>query len=113
MGSTFYPSRSKRTNLSNIPNPVTASLDACLCISVIIWPEYYFLTLEAMRTRLITIILIGITIGFLLGMGVITFARAIIDGDDPKLPIAFTVFMLLLGGGLIWYVVKSDRPNNF
>ena len=62
-----------------------------------------------MRVRVITVIVIGLTIGFLLGMGVITFLRAIIDGDDPSLSIAFTVLVLFMAGALIWYVAKTAR----
>ena len=62
-----------------------------------------------MRTRVFTVIIIGMTIGFLLGMGVITFLQAIINGDDPKLSIAFTVFVLVMAGVLVWYVAKTTR----
>jgi hypothetical protein len=62
-----------------------------------------------MRTRVFTVIIIGMTIGFLLGMGVITFLQAIIDGDDPKLSIAFTVFVLVMAGALVWHVAKTTR----
>ena len=61
--------------------------------------------------RIITIIVIGITIGFLLGMGGLTFLRALIAGDDPKLYIAFTVFVLCMAGGLIWYVSRTTQSN--
>jgi hypothetical protein len=64
-----------------------------------------------MQTRIITVILIGITIGFLLGMGVVTFLRAIIDGDNPKLYVAFTIFVLLMAGGLVWYVARTFQTN--
>lgn len=62
-----------------------------------------------MRTRVFTVIAIGMTIGFLLGMGVITSLRAIINGDDAKLSIAFTALVLFMAGALIWYVAKTTR----
>ena len=60
-----------------------------------------------MRTRIFTIILVGMTIGFLLGMAVVILLRAVVDGDDPKLSIAFTVFVVFMAGFLLWYVAKS------
>jgi hypothetical protein len=60
-----------------------------------------------MRTRFIPIIAVGITIGFLLGMGVINFMRALVDGEDPKLSLSFTVSVALVAGGPVWYVVKT------
>ena len=63
------------------------------------------------QTRIITVIVIEITIGFLLGMAVVTFLRALIAGDDPKLYIAFTLFVLIMAGGLILYVTKTSQGN--
>ncbi len=59
-----------------------------------------------MRTRLITIIFVGITIGFLLALGVVAFLRAVLEGQDPALSLAFTALVLLMAGVLIWYVVR-------
>ena len=60
-----------------------------------------------MRTRVITIILVGIIIGFLLAMGVVAFLRAIMNGDNPGLSVAFTAMVLLLAGVFIWYIVRT------
>ena len=60
-----------------------------------------------MRTRVITIILVGIIIGFLLALGIVAFLRALIDGDNPGLSIAFTVFVVFLAALFIWYVVRT------
>ena len=54
-----------------------------------------------MRSRILTIIIAGMTIGFLLALGVISLLRALLDGEDPKLSIAFTIFMMFLAGSLI------------
>ena len=62
-----------------------------------------------MRTRVLTIIFVGMTIGFLLALGVIAFLRAVFQGEDVKLSIAFTVFILLLATSLIWYVIRATR----
>ena len=43
-----------------------------------------------MKTRVLTIISVGITIGFLLGMSVIALLRALLDGDSAELEISFT-----------------------
>ena len=61
------------------------------------------------RARIITIIIIGMTIGFLLALGVVASLRAVADGDDANLSIAFTVFVLFLAAVLIRYVVKASR----
>ena len=62
-----------------------------------------------MRTRIITIIVIGMAIGFLLALGVFAFLRAIFKGEDATLGIAFTVFVVFLAGAFIWYVVQATR----
>ena len=62
-----------------------------------------------MRTRLLSIISVGITIGFLLGMGVVALLRTAIDGENPQLEAAFTLMVLMMGGALIFYVVKTTR----
>ena len=62
-----------------------------------------------MRIRLLSIISIGITIGFLLGMGVVALLRAAIDGDMPELEVAFTIMVVMMGGALIYYVIKTTR----
>ncbi|MDE0720276.1 MAG: hypothetical protein OSB75_06940 [Dehalococcoidia bacterium] len=58
-----------------------------------------------MRTRILSIISIGITIGFLLGMGVVALLQSLLDGETPQLKTAFT----MMGGGLVYYVFKTIR----
>ena len=62
-----------------------------------------------MRTWVITIILIGMTIGFLLALGMVALLRAVIEGEDVKLSIGFTVLVVLLAGVLLGYIVKTTR----
>ena len=62
-----------------------------------------------MKTRLLSIISIGITIGFLLGLGVVAMLRAIIAGETPQLEVAFTALVAMTAGGLGYYVVRSVR----
>ena len=62
-----------------------------------------------MRTRILTIVYAGITIGFLLGMGVIALLRAMWDGDGTGLEVTFTMFVGLMAASLVWYVVKTMR----
>ena len=64
---------------------------------------------EEMRTRILSVISIGITIGFLLGMGVVALLRALLDGETPQLEVAFTIMVLMMGGGLVYYVFKTTR----
>ena len=60
-----------------------------------------------MRTRILTIISVGITVGFLLGMGVSALLRAFLEGGDSGLEMTFTALVALMVGVLITYVVKS------
>lgn len=60
-----------------------------------------------MRTRILTIISVGITVGFLLGMGVSALLRATLDGGDKGLELTFTALVMLMVGFLITYVYKS------
>ncbi|MCH2513704.1 MAG: hypothetical protein DSY78_09160 [Chloroflexi bacterium] len=62
-----------------------------------------------MRTQMLSIISIGITIGFLLGMGVVALLRSLLDGQTPGLEVAFMAMVVLMGGGLVYYVVKPVR----
>ncbi len=62
-----------------------------------------------MRTRVLSVISIGITIGFLLGMGIVALLRALLDGKTPQLEVAFTMMVLMMGGGLVYYVFKTVR----
>ena len=62
-----------------------------------------------MRTQILSIISIGITIGFLLGMGVVALLRSLIDGEIPELELAFVAMVVMMGGGLVYYVIKAVR----
>ena len=64
---------------------------------------------DDMRTRILSIISVGITIGFLLGMGVVALLRAAMDGETPELEVAFTLMVAMMAGALIYYVVKTTR----
>ena len=62
-----------------------------------------------MRTRILSIISIGITIGFLLGMGVVALLRSLLDCETLQLEAAFTMMVIMMGGGLVYYVFKTIR----
>ena len=62
-----------------------------------------------MRTRILSIVSIGITIGFLLGMGVVALLRSAMRGETPDLELAFTLMVAMMIGALIIYVVKTIR----
>jgi len=62
-----------------------------------------------MRIRILSIISVGITIGFLLGMGVVAVMRSVIDRETPGLEVAFTLMVVMMVGALVYYVVKSTR----
>ncbi len=62
-----------------------------------------------MRTRILTIVSVGITIGFLMGMGVVALLRAILDGNGKGVEITFTIFAGFMAASLVWYVVKTTR----
>lgn len=62
-----------------------------------------------MRVRILSIISVGMTIGFLLGMGVVALLRTAMDGDTPGLEVAFTLLVIMMGGALIFYVIKTTR----
>ena len=64
---------------------------------------------DDMRTRILSIISVGMTIGFLQGMGVVALWRTLIDGESPELEVAFTLMAVMMGGALIYYVVKTTR----
>jgi hypothetical protein len=60
-----------------------------------------------MKTKLISLISTGITIGFLMAMGVVALLRSVMDGQTPELELAFMVMVMMMGGGLIYYVSKN------
>ena len=62
-----------------------------------------------MRTRILSVIAIGITIGFLMGMGFVALLAAAIDGGTPGLEITFTIMCAMMGGALFFYVIKTIR----
>ena len=62
-----------------------------------------------MRIKILTIVYVGITIGFLLGMGVVSLLQAMMDGSGTGLEVTFTIFVSLMAASLVWYVVKTMR----
>ena len=62
-----------------------------------------------MRTRVLTIISVGITIGFLFGMSVVAMVRAFRDGQSAGLEISFTVLTGFMAAILLAYVAKTIR----
>lgn len=62
-----------------------------------------------MRTRMLTIISVGITIGFLLGMSVISLLRTIAGGDSAGLEISFTALTSVMAAMLVMYVIRTMR----
>ncbi len=64
---------------------------------------------SGMRTKILTIVSIGITIGFLLGMGVVALLLAVMDGKGTGLEVTFTMFVGLMAATLVWYVMKTTR----
>ena len=59
-----------------------------------------------LKTRILVIITEGMSVGFLLGMGVSAFLRAMIAGGDRGLEMTFTALVVLLAGILITYGLK-------
>ena len=62
-----------------------------------------------MRTRILSVIAIGITIGFLLGLGFVALLASVINGGTPELEIAFTLMVVMMGGSLFFYAFKTIR----
>ena len=62
-----------------------------------------------MRTRVLTIVSVGITIGLLLGMGLVSLLRVLWNGNLPGLEIAFTALAALMAAALLSYVVKTTH----
>ena len=62
-----------------------------------------------MRSKILTIIAVGITLGFLLGMAVVALLRAMIEGTDTGLEVAFTLLVAFMGAMLISYVVRTTQ----
>ncbi len=64
-----------------------------------------------LRTRILVIITVGISVGFLLGMGVSALLRAMVAGGDRGLELTFTALVVLMAGILITYGLKSIPEN--
>lgn len=62
-----------------------------------------------MQTRVLPVIFVGITIGFLLGMGTAALLRSLIAGHTPELEVAFMAMAVMMAGGLVFSVVKTAR----
>ena len=62
-----------------------------------------------MRTRVVTIIILGMTISFLLALGLVAILRALIEGEDSNGAITFTVFAVFLAKILLGDVTKVTR----
>lgn len=64
-----------------------------------------------LKTRVLVVITVGISVGFLLGMGVSALLRAMIAGGDRGLETTFTALVVLMAGILITYGLKSFPEN--
>lgn len=65
-----------------------------------------------LKTRILVIISVGISVGFLLGMGVSALLRAMIAGGDRGLEMTFTALVVLMAGILITYGLKFDHDSH-
>ena len=72
-----------------------------------------------LKTRILVIITLGMSVGFLLGMGVSALLRAMIAGGDRALEMTFTALVVLMAGILITYGLKfsphgraTEEPGN-
>ena len=59
-----------------------------------------------LKTKVLVIITVGISVGFLLGMGVSALLRAMIAGGDRGLEMTFTALVVFMAGILITYGLK-------
>ena len=62
-----------------------------------------------MRNRILAVIFVGMTIGFLLALGLVAILRSLIEGKDVGLSVAFTAFIIFLAGVLLYYVMNTTR----
>ena len=62
-----------------------------------------------MRTKVLTIISVGVTIGFLFGMSVVSMLRALLDGNSAPIEISFTIITGCMAAVLLTYVAKTIR----
>ena len=44
-----------------------------------------------------------------MGMGVVALLRSLLDCETPQLEAAFTMMVIMMGGGLVYYVFKTIR----
>ena len=72
-----------------------------------------------LKTRILVIITVGMSVGFLLGMGVSALLRAMIAGGDRGLEMTFTALVVFMAGILITYGLKfspageaTELPRN-
>ena len=72
-----------------------------------------------LKTRILVIITVGMSVGFLLGMGVSALLRAMIAGGDRGLEMTLTALVVFMAGILITYGLKfspageaTDVPRN-
>ena len=42
-------------------------------------------------------------------MGVVALLRSLLDGETPQLKAAFAMMVIMMGGGLVYYVFKTIR----
>ena len=86
-------------------------IDTLLLIPASIYSlgEYSLFQSDEMRIRIISTISIGITIGFLLGMWVVALLRATLNGASLQLEVAFTAMVVMMGGALFYYVLRTTR----
>jgi uncharacterized membrane protein YedE/YeeE len=60
-----------------------------------------------LKTRILVIFCVGISVGFLLGMGVSSLVRAMVAGGDRGLEMTFTALVIFMAGILVTYGLKS------
>ncbi len=72
-----------------------------------------------LKTRILVIITVGMSVGFLLGMGVSALLRAMKAGGDRGVEMTFTALVVFMAGILITYGLKfspageaTDVPRN-
>jgi Na+/melibiose symporter-like transporter len=64
-----------------------------------------------MRNKIFAVIFVGMTIGFLLALGLVAILRSLIEGKDVGLSVAFTAFIVFLAGVLLYYVTNTTRER--
>ena len=62
-----------------------------------------------MRTRVITLVVVGITLGLLLGLGLAGILRGTLEGKDLGLSIVFMALVALMAGVLIALRRQDDQ----